>query len=155
MDGSFEPCKGQRVCWTAVSSLGHAQHDKRYVSFNYNPGQNVCDTVFQVKKMHFKLTPPPQAAFMSKYCPFAANSIQKHFKKGLCPKTFWPGLYIPHSSLKPCTDGRRKLLRPFARSTFDGFKLCTPTTNSTQQHATGCANGRKHVTSNDVCHFAD
>ena len=146
MDGSFEPCKGQRVCWTAVSSLGHAQHDKRYITFNYNPGQNVWDTVFQEKKMHFKLTPsPPPPLPRPRLWVSIARLLQIPFKntsKRGCPKTFWPGLYIPHSSLKSCTDGRRELLRPFARSTFDGFKLCAPTTNSTQQHATGCANGR-------------
>ena len=31
---------------------------------------------------------------MSVYCRLAANSIQNQLKKGRCPKTFWPGLYV-------------------------------------------------------------
>ena len=33
-----------------------------------------------------------KAVFMSVYCGLAANSKQKHVKKGRCSKTFWPGL---------------------------------------------------------------
>jgi len=33
-----------------------------------------------------------KALFKSVYCKLTANSIQKHVKKGRCPKTFWPGL---------------------------------------------------------------
>ena len=33
-----------------------------------------------------------KAVFMSVYCRLAANSIQRHVKKGKCPKPFWPGL---------------------------------------------------------------
>ena len=33
-----------------------------------------------------------KAVVMSVYCRLAANSIQKHVKKGKCPKPFWPGL---------------------------------------------------------------
>ena len=35
-----------------------------------------------------------KAVLKSVYCRLAANSIQKHVKKGRCPKTFWPGLYM-------------------------------------------------------------
>ena len=31
---------------------------------------------------------------MSVYRRLAANSIQNQVKKGRCPKTFWPGLYV-------------------------------------------------------------
>ena len=37
-----------------------------------------------------------KAVFMSVYRRLAiktVNSIEKHVKKGRCPKTFWPGLY--------------------------------------------------------------
>ena len=76
--------------------------------------------VFQVRKMQFKLTLFPldnvgcykstllggmgknlvKAVFMSVFCrlaskPPASNSIQKHLKKKRCPKTFWPGFYLP------------------------------------------------------------
>ena len=35
-----------------------------------------------------------KAVFTSVYLRLAANSIQKHVKKGRCPKTFWPGLQL-------------------------------------------------------------
>ena len=33
-----------------------------------------------------------KAVFMSVCRSLAVNSIEKHVKKGRCPKTFWPGL---------------------------------------------------------------
>ena len=35
---------------------------------------------------------PVKAVFLSVYCRLAANSIQKHLKKGKSPRKFWPGL---------------------------------------------------------------
>ena len=32
--------------------------------------------------------------FMSVCRSLAVNSIEKHVKKGRCPKTFWPGLHV-------------------------------------------------------------
>ena len=36
-----------------------------------------------------------KAVFMSVYRRLAINSIEKHLKKGRCPKTFWPGQLFP------------------------------------------------------------
>ena len=135
MDGSFEPCKGQRVCWTAVSSLGHAQHDKRYVTFNYNPGQNVWDTVFQEKKMHFKLTPPPQPRLWVSIACLLQIPFKNTSNSGCVPKPFGQDCTYPTALWSPVqTDARSCCaLLHVARLTGLNFAHQLPTARNNMQ----------------------
>ena len=156
MDGSFEPFKGQRVCWTAVSSLGHAQHDKRYVTmvtFNCNPGQNVWDTLFQLSKTQFKLTPPPPPGRVCEWVlPVSCKFHTKTPEKGV----------VSQNLLARIVHTTQLFEAPYKQTQGVVASFCTwhvwSVLNFVQQLPTTRNNICKrtqHVTSNNVCHFAN